>query len=315
MSIWGVCFLPAIARLTTERNRTSAFSLIFCVSIVTGMLGGVVCGYLGSWLSRWGVAMRPVEVKRLILLVSCAMVVVGLLPVFRLRMPANGSSEDDRIEKQAPASTSLSRGLTRRSLSRRLAISPFLMRFLPMMAMWSAIIAAFSPFANVYLTRDLQIPIEHIGLIFSTVQVLQFFMGLASPFLFRVLGLLPGIAASQIATAMVLGLLAGAHNGKLAVVLYLIFSAAQWVSSPGLYNLLMTETPDRDRSTAAAQTLFCNALAGSAATAIAGILFTRFGYPPVLLGIAVAALCVGSLFLLQRANLQQQISTGHTNTA
>ncbi len=27
MSAWGVCFLPAVARLTTEKNRTAAFSL------------------------------------------------------------------------------------------------------------------------------------------------------------------------------------------------------------------------------------------------------------------------------------------------
>jgi hypothetical protein len=37
-------------------------------------------------------------------------------------------------------------------------------------------------------------------------------------------------------------------------------------------------------------TMFCNAVAGSIATASAGIFFTRFGYTPVLLGIAVLAL-------------------------
>ncbi|HEY1965234.1 MAG TPA: MFS transporter, partial [Acidobacteriaceae bacterium] len=68
------------------------------------------------------------------------------------------------------------------------------------------------------------------------------------------------------------------------------------MSAPGLYNLLMNETPDPERSTAAAMTLFCNALAGSAATAGAGILFTRFGYPPVLLGIAGMATTVAILF-------------------
>jgi hypothetical protein len=70
------------------------------------------------------------------------------------------------------------------------------------------------------------------------------------------------------------------------------------MSSPGLYNLVMNETPDAERSTAAAMTLFCNALVGSAATAGAGILFTRFGYPPVLLGIAGIAAAVATLFWL-----------------
>ena len=33
MCIWGVCFPPMVARLTTTENRASAFSLIFSVSI------------------------------------------------------------------------------------------------------------------------------------------------------------------------------------------------------------------------------------------------------------------------------------------
>jgi hypothetical protein len=44
-------------------------------------------------------------------------------------------------------------------------------------------------------------------------------------------------------------------------------------------------------------TLFCNALIGSAATAGAGVLFTRFGYPPVLIGISTVALLAALLFL------------------
>lgn len=284
MSSWGVCFLPTIARFTRENNRTSAFSLIFSVSIGTGILGGIVCGYLGQWLGAVGITMPPVEVKRLILVASCLLVFVGLVPVFKLNVPV----EDEETSGQSSTSSWL----------RLWKLSPFLIRFLPSMALWCAILAAFTPFANVYLSRQLHVPIEEIGLLFSTVQIVQLGMGIVTPLLFRMLGLVRGIVATQIAAAVVLALLAGAHSAKLAIVLYLIFSAAQWMSSPGLYNLLMNETPDRDRSTAAAMTLFCNALAGSAATAVAGVLFTRFGYPPVLLGIAAAGFCIALLFLL-----------------
>jgi predicted MFS family arabinose efflux permease len=96
----------------------------------------------------------------------------------------------------------------------------------------------------------------------------------------------------------VLGLLAGVTNGKLAVALYLTFAAAQWMTLPGLYNLLMNETPDGDRSTAAALMMFFNSLAGSVATAAAGVLFARFGYPRVLLGLAIVALAVALLLRL-----------------
>jgi MFS family permease len=284
MSSWGVCFLPAIARLTNQNNRTSAFSLIFSVSIGTGILGGIVCGYLGRWLSDAGMTLPAVEIKRIILIVSCLLVFAGLIPVLKLKMPA----EQQKAQEQSATKGRFCRW----------RLSPFLVRFLPLMALWCAILAAFTPFANIYLSRQWHVPMEDIGLLFSIVQVVQLGMGIVTPLLFRLLGLVRGIVITQVAAAAVLALFAVAHNARVAIVLYLIFSAAQWMSSPGLYNLLMNETPDQDRGTGAAMTLFCNALAGSAATALAGVLFTRFGYPPVLLGIAAAALSIALLFLL-----------------
>jgi MFS family permease len=285
MSSWGVCFLPGIARLTTEKNRAAGFSLILSASVGTSMLGGVVCGYLRQWLGMAGFAMRAADVKRVILLGSCAIVFVGLIPVLRLHIPSQPREE-----------TGLDGETHRWSWLRAWKLNPFLWRFLPLMALWSAVLAAFTPFANVYLTRELHIQMTQIGLIFSAVQVLQLFTGLLTPFVIRALGLVKGIAATQMLAAVVLGLLAGTRNGPLAVGLYLTFSAAVWMSSPGLYNLLMNETPDAERSAAAAMTLFCNALAGSVATAAAGILLTRFGYPPVLFSLAIVALAIALLF-------------------
>ncbi len=79
---------------------------------------------------------------------------------------------------------------------------PFLLRYLPAMALWAAVIAAFTPFANVYLSKNLHVPMTHIGLIFSVAQVVQFCVGLLTPVLFRRLGMVPGIVATQIATAV-----------------------------------------------------------------------------------------------------------------
>lgn len=284
---WGVCFLSAVARLTTEGNRTSGFSLIFSASIATSTLGGIVCGYLPQWLKMTGIAMQPFEVKRLILVVSCGVAAAGLIPALRLKLPPQ-VKEETSAEFLPP----------RKSRLWEWKKQPFLLRFLPLMALWSAVLAAFTPFANVYLSRNLHIPMTRIGLIFSTAQIVQFCMGLVAPLIFRALGLRNGIVAMQIFTAIALGSLASTQSGKLAIVFYLTFSAAQWMSAPGLYNLLMNETPDKERSTAAAMTLFCNTLAGSAATAGAGILLARFGYPPVLLGIAALAVVVAILFRL-----------------
>jgi hypothetical protein len=164
------------------------------------------------------------------------------------------------------------------------------------MALWTAVLASFTPFANVYLSKDLHIPFAQIGLIFSAAQVVQLCVGLLTPLVFRWLGLVNGIVATQVATAAAIGCLAGTYDRRLAVALYLSFSATQWMSSPGLYNLLMSKVPDEERSSASAMTMFCNALLQSCATAGAGILLVRFGYPHVLLGIAALALTAALLF-------------------
>jgi len=280
MSLWGVCFPPAIAGLTTDANRALAFSLVFSVSIGTSALGGLICGYLPDWLHMAGHAIQAVEIKRWILIVSCGLAALGLLPLAAFRMPP-AQDEDSRQDRQE---------------SRRWRLNPFLLRFLPAMALWTAVLASFTPFANVYLVRELHISLSRIGLIFSAAQVVQLCIVLLTPLVFRWLGLVPGIVATQMATAASLAALAVCHDARLAVALYLSFSALQWMSSPGLYNLLMSRTPERERSSAAAMTLFCNAFLQSGATALAGMLFTQFGYPRVLVGIAAFALTVALIF-------------------
>jgi MFS family permease len=279
MCSWGVSFLPTVASLTTEKNRPAAFSLIYSVSIGSSSLGAVICGDLPRWLARAGWSLEDAAIKRAILLGSCALAAAGLAAILRLRIPSapNDPADAGIASVQAP-------------VRRWFQIDPFLIRFLAAMALWSVVLAAFTPFANVYLTRDLHIPLARIGLIFAGAQLLQLTAGLLNPLLFRAVGMVNGIVVTQMLAAVSLGLLARTQSVTFAVTLFLTFSATQWMSSPGLYNLLMNETPERDRSRAAAMTMFCNAVAGSMATAGAGIFFTRIGYAPVLLGIAVLAL-------------------------
>jgi len=279
LSAGGVCYLTTVARLTDEKNRTAAFSLVLSASLVTSALGGIMCGYLPKWLASAGSSMRPAEIKQLILLFSCGVALLGVFPILRLRIPSVRREED----------TEAATGDVR---FWRWRPSPFLMRYLPLMSLWSLVLASFTPFANVYLSTRLHIPMVRIGVIFSVAQVVQLCMGLLTPLVYRWLGVVRGIVIIQATTGVVLAALALAHDVRLAVGLYLLFSAVQWMSSPGLYNLLMSRTPDGERGTAAAMTLFCSAVVSSVATAGSGVLLTRIGYPPVLLGIAALAIAV-----------------------
>jgi MFS family permease len=279
LSVGSVSYFTTVARLTNEKNRTAAFSLIISASLGTSALGGIVCGYLPRWLASAGSAISAVEVKQLILLFSCGIALVGVFPILRLRIPSAPREEatdalatDTRFWHWRP--------------------SPFLMRYLPLMSLWSMVLASFTPFANVYLSTHLHVPMVRIGVIFSIAQMVQLCTGLVTPLVFRWLGLVRGIVVVQVITGLVLGALALAHNVRLAIALYLLLSAVQWMSSPGLYNLLMSRTPDSERGTAAAMMLFCSAIVSSAATAGSGALLVRVGYPPILLGIAALAVTV-----------------------
>ena len=282
---WGVCFLPAVAELTTERNRPAAFSLLFSAGIGTGALGGIVCGYLPVWLKQAGFIIQPATVKQLILLASCGVAFLGIIPLWSLRFP-----------KRAEAGRAAGEKTQRWTWLRSLLMNPFLQRFLPLIAMWSAVQASFTPFANVYLSREVHVPLTRIGLIFSSVQIMQFCMALLAPVILRWLGLINGIVAMQVFMAVALGCMDASGHGGLTIGFYMAFAGTQWMSSSGIYSLLMNESPDSDLSTASAMTMFCSALAGSAATAGAGILFTRFGYTDVIAGVAALVALMAILF-------------------
>ncbi len=280
---WGVCFLPAVAQTTTAENRASGFSLIFSASVGTGVLGGFLCGYLPGWLAAAGIAMHPVEVKRLILLASCGIAAMGLLPMLRMR-------------RWLPDRAPIGDPIQERSWRRFMAVDPFLRRFLPPMALWTVVLTSFAPFANVYFSRNLHIPLLRIGMIFSVAQIIQLFATLLTPLLFRWIGLVNGIVATQVLTAVALGCLAATQNAQLAVPIYLAFFGMQWMSSPGMYNILLSSVRAENQSAASSMTLFCNSLVGAISTAAAGILFTRFGYPHMLVGIAVLAVVAATVF-------------------
>jgi MFS family permease len=297
MSCWGVCFLPAVSRLTTPRTRSSAFSLIFAVSVGTSALGGFLCSQLPSLIATAGVSMSSVDVKRLVLLTSCGTAALGVLALLRLRMPAATASIDQE-------STTTTRWADWRKAWK---LDRFLAGFLPSMALWSGILAVTSVFANVYLTRQFGIPLRGLSLIFSCAQILQLGATLLMPRLVSALSRRNAITLVQATAAVALLALGLAHTTFAAVGFYLVLSIAQWMSSPVLYDMLMHATPDYRRGTVAAMTMFGNGLSGAAATALAGVLLSRFGYHAIFPMLAIAAILICLVF--RRANLNAEPSS------
>ena len=270
---WAVCFSPTAAKLTTESNRTFAFSLLLSVGIGVGGIAG---------LRRWPPSrifltripsMQPADAKRIVLLLCCAIVALGALPVSRLKLQAEPEAE------------------------RRLwSFDPFLYRFLPAMALWSLASASFAPFATAYLSRHVHVSLSNIGVIHLASQLVQILAILFAPEVFRRCGLVIGIMYTQVATAFAIAGLALAHSLPLIIIFYVGFTSFHWMGGPGIYSLLMNRVAEAKRSNASAATYLITSLCQALASAVSGAAYVKFGYSTVLAVVSAMVLFAALLF-------------------
>jgi predicted MFS family arabinose efflux permease len=273
MTMWAVCLPPALAQLTTEQTRPLGFSLIFSFGIGEGVLGGLIGGNLPAWLSHFRPSATDLQLKQGSLLIASGIVLFGLWPISRLKF------------KQSPAPT-----------KQVLPRNPFLLRFLPAIAVWSLVTGAFSPFFNVYAAQHLHLAVKEIGMVYSASQLSQVAAILLAPWIFRRFGLVTGIVYTQIATALALACLARTTTASGGALVYVTFMAFQWMSEPGMFSLLMSKVVPAERSGASALNFLVISFANAVAAAVAGSSFNRFGYPAVLAALAGLALGAAILF-------------------
>jgi MFS family permease len=267
LSAWAVCISPALAHLTTEDNRPFGFSLVFSSGIGIGVLGGLLGGNLPDWLARIAPTGSTAHAKQLALLLSAGIVALGLWPGWRLSLPSPAVAEKRFYPR-----------------------NPFLLRFLPAIALWSLASGMVIPFFNAYFSRHLRMPLTTIGMVFSGSQLAQVLAILLAPAVFRKFGLIAGIVYMQLAAALMLGCLAAGPAASAAVVTYMGFTAFQWMSEPGMYTLLMNRVSPSERSGASAMNALVISLTQAVAAAVAGASLVKFGYPVVQAAAAVIAL-------------------------
>jgi MFS family permease len=255
LSCWPVCFAPAIAGLTTEKNRVFAFSIVFATGIGTGTLAGLAGGSIPQMLSRFGVD-HPADGIRIVLIGASLVSFLGIWPVSRLKLLLSATVE----RRERPL------------------FHPFLLRFLPPFAIWSIVTGSFIPFAPVFFQKQLGISLQHVGLIFSASQFAQFGAVLIVPLLFRSAGSAARIVFAQLIAAAAVFALSISHSASYAIGWYLAYTAVQFTAGPGFYGMLMSRVPEADRSSASAVQNVVGALAGAGSAALTGTLVVRYGY-------------------------------------
>ncbi len=278
-TIWAVAVSPAIALLTDEKSRPFGFSVVFSSGIGVGILANLAASRLPGVLMRMNPTLAESKGMQVVLLMATAIVALALIPLMKLRLPAPPYGE-------------------RRVYPR----NPFLLRFLPALAIWSVVTGSLSPLANVYFAEYLHTPLERMGTVFSFSKLFQVLGILIAPFIFRKLGVVSGVAYTQLAAALLLGFLAVSSGAIPAAVIYVVFTGFLWMGEPGMFSLLMGSVHPDERAGASALNFLVISLVQAGAVAVTGASITRFGYPAVLGTLAVIALIAAVMFWLLLGN-------------
>jgi MFS family permease len=272
---WPICFSPMVASLTDENNRVSGFSVTFATGIGLGALAGLTGGYLPGILQKAFHAGSVAGSLRIVLLLACGTILLGIVPLLRLQVKASPRSENPRIR----------------------VFHPLLLWFLPPFVVWSIVTGSFPPFAAIYLQQHLGMPLRYVGVAFSASQVAQVAAVLLAPLLYRRIGSVLGIACVQAATAISLFCMGTSHALSFSIACYLGYTGLQWMSNPGIYSFLMSRIPEDERTTASAFQNMSGALCQAVAAPLTGSCIVQFGYPPVFFGLGAIALLSAVLFV------------------
>jgi MFS family permease len=273
LSGWAVQFMPAVAQLTTPRGRAGGFSLFAAVGIATGAVAGLLGGRIPGWIAFLSPSSSEFETRRWTLLLGSVLVMAALIPARKLgfQRPA------ERDARSYPA-------------------TPFVLRFLAAISVFHLATGAFNSFFNAWLARHVGASVQATGTIFSASQLTQVAALLAAPAVLRRLGVIRGVAAMQAATGICLGVCAAAVGIPFAGAAYVAYMAAQYMSEPGMFTLLMDRVPESQRSGASALHFLAVYVTHAVAALSAGAAYTHFGYPPVLLVAALVTLAGAFLF-------------------
>jgi MFS family permease len=272
--MWAVLLSPAVAALTTERNRGAGFSIICSSGIGIGILGSSVGGRLPGWMASLAPHSSTVVQYRSALWIGCLMVLTGLAPALRLRArkALSGVRETKRL-RRPPRS---------------------ILYFLVAVAVWNLGTGAFNPFFTAFFER-MHMPVTRIGLVFSLSQLGQALAILAAPLVFRATGLIRGISRMQLLSAVALACIAASGGQVTAAFAYGAYMVLQNMSEPGMFTYLMESVPESERSGVSALNFLVASSTQAVAAVISGVLLRRLGYPTVLVLAAVVCAIAGIL--------------------
>ena len=269
---WIVSAPPFITHSTAPEARSWAFSLWHGTSIGTGVVAGLLVGFLSGHsrvLLGGAFSAGPLE-KRTLLLAGSTVALVATLILLLL----------NDVQLNRPLSP-----VPPKSTRKGLFISPnrsFMWRMLVVLVLWSIFVGSFPPFFNVFFYRHYHQPLTSISWIFSFSQLCQISAVFCMPVLVSRLGRSRAIPTTQLLSALVLPALAVAPYTMVAGAMYVVYLCFQVMTEPALENFIMDSVSEEERPKISSLRYLTFFLVQAIAVWLSGQAIARLGYSVVL---------------------------------
>ena len=256
-----VAAAPFMSEHSTPRERTHLFSTFFALSLVAGVAGSLLGGWLPRGLEHLPSLAGPglLGAYRLTLAAGAAFSLAGLLPLARLGV------REDR-----------GRGILSEPMS------PEVRRRLVPIGVNGLLIGAGAglviPFMNLYFAQRFRCSSAQIGSFFSVAQLSTAAAALLAPATARRFGKLRSAVAAQLLSLPFLVTLGFENRLGVAVAAFWVRATLMQASTPLLGTFVMEALPPEQRATATGVINLLWNVGWAASATLAGGAIQRFGY-------------------------------------
>jgi MFS family permease len=280
-SLLAIAAAPFLTENSTTRERVHLFSAFFANTLVAGVIGSLIGGWLPVGLHALPLAMRPdsLHAFRITLSVGAMFALIASIPLIRLGPLQETSVHHGR--EPIPA------GAMRKLVP--IALNSFLI------GVGAGLVI---PFMNLYFATRFQCSSGQIGLFFSIAQICTAIAALLGPVAARRFGKLRAAIGSELMSLPFLVTLGAEQQLPIAVGAFWIRASLMQASTPLLQTFIMEALPPalRARSTSLANLVWNAGWAVSAT--LAGVAIQKFGYAVPFYITAGLYFCAASSFYL-----------------
>ena len=280
-SLLAIAAAPFLTEHSTPRERVHLFSVFFANTLIAGVIGSLIGGWLPVALHALPLAQRPdsLHAFRFTLTIAAAFALLSSLPLLRLG-PLPETQGHHPGEPLPP-------GAMRKLWP--IALNSFLI------GVGAGLVI---PFMNLYFATRFHSTSGQIGFFFSIAQICTAIAALLGPLAARRFGKLRAATGSELLSLPFLVTLGAENRLSVAVGAFWIRASLMQASTPLLQTFIMEALPPalRARSTSLANLVWNAGWAVSAT--LAGVAIQKFGYAVPFYITAGLYFCAASSFYL-----------------